>query len=84
MQEGGRGKNRFVFTWIGVYDEQIFYLFFTYFSFLLCFFFVSLSCQQFSSRVQMTEDDLILHFFQFDGKFANLSSVCGLLGKGEG
>lgn len=56
--------------------SRFFYLFFTYFSFLLCFFFISLSCQQFSSRVQMTEDDLILHFFQFDGNFANLSSAC--------
>lgn len=72
MQEGGRGKNRFVFTRIGVYDEQIFLFIFYLFLFSLMFLF----CQQLSSRVQMTEDDLILHFFQFDGNFANLCLQC--------
>ncbi|CAN0877232.1 hypothetical protein LINGRAHAP2_LOCUS11776 [Linum grandiflorum] len=30
--------------------------------------------QKFSSRVKMTEDDMIMHFFQFDGKFHRFAS----------
>lgn len=37
---------------------------------------VSLICiQQFASRLQMTEDELVLHFYQFDGKLLSLLCV---------
>ncbi|CAK7347865.1 unnamed protein product [Dovyalis caffra] len=39
---------------------------------------------QFSSRVQMTEDDLVLHFFQFDESQSNLCGKCHLAEAGRG
>lgn len=44
------------------------------YSFVFIFFPLSLTfffffCLQMTSRVQMTEDELIVHFFQFDGNF---------------
>jgi hypothetical protein len=73
IQEGGREKNRFVLGFRLVYHAQIFYLFIPSLSYggLLL-----ISGQQFASRLQMTEDELVVHFFQFDGNFCHHCILC--------
>ena len=74
---GGRGKKRLVFLCLARLVKRVVLI-------SICFYFICLHYTlygpQTSSRVQMTEDELILHFFEFDGNislllFINLTDI---------
>lgn len=78
IQEGGKGKKWFVLAWVGVFNRRGWVLLYFVSLILTCVLVISfiLYGQQSSSRVQMTEDELIIHFFQFDGNFCYFNILC--------